>query len=480
MSYIYRSKKNDSYEYIGGKNMKKKIRKISRIILCLMMVAAILVLTPSAALAEDGDGGSLQLLASTTITADVTVIDSLGMPVEGEVFLDLRIYDEEFGGFLLWSEAQIAEAVGGLTSIVLGAAVPFPFDPFDGVTRYLGVSVNGENEGSRQILISAGVAEGADISIDLTIVKLTFDEVTEAGWASVTTSSIGPQPPGDTDLGSSPTYYNIRTTGTFIGEITVCIIYDPALYSNPKKLHLLHFNNNEWQDLNPLLFAEVTVTDAAGNPIEGEAELTLYIYTEEAGGTLLWQETQTVTVEGTTVSLYLGSIVPLPREIFDGATRFLSVSVDGGAELPRQTLVFDKKSMCGKVSSLSPFVIVEKIGPEVINVDLDLKPGSDTNNVNLGSKGTIPIAILSTVEFDANTVDPTTVTLAGATVGVRGKSDKLMASLEDVNGDDLDDLVIHIVNEMALTEGSTEVLLQGSTFDGTAIEGTDTVNIVPA
>jgi PKD repeat protein len=116
----------------------------------------------------------------------------------------------------------------------------------------------------------------------------------------------------------------------------------------------------------------------------------------------------------------------------------------------------------------------------VQEVDIDIKPGSDPNSINLGSKGTIPVAIHSTADFDANTVDPATVTLAGATVGVKGKSDKVMASLEDVNGDGLLDLVIHIVNEMSLTEGSTEALLEGSTFDGTLIEGSDTVNIVPA
>lgn len=459
--------------------MKKKIRKSSTIIMCLVMVASVSVLTLSAAYGVSGEESSPQSSASAIITADVTVIDSYGNPIEGEVILILRIYEEEYGGAELWSESHYVIVVGGMTNIVLGATMPFPFDPFDGVTRYLGASVNGEGEGPRQILISANVMEGSDISIDLTIVKLIFNDITEAGWASVSISSIGPPLPADTDPGTSPTFYNIRTTATFVGEVTVCITYDPTLYNDPTELHLLHFTNNEWEDLNPLLYVEVAVTDASGMPIEGAAELDLYIYNEESGGTLLWNEEQVVIVEGTTVGLYLGSAMPLPREIFDGTVRFLSVSVNGDIELPRQPLEFDENIICGRVSDLSPFVIIENIGTEVVNIDIDLKPGSDTNSVNLDSKGTIPVAILSTAEFDANMVDPTSVTLAGATVGVKGKSDKLMVSLEDVNGDNLLDLIIHIVNEMTLNEGSTEVLLQGYTFDGIYIEGTDTVNIVP-
>lgn len=90
------------------------------------------------------------------------------------------------------------------------------------------------------------------------------------------------------------------------------------------------------------------------------------------------------------------------------------------------------------------------------------------------------MAILSTADFDATTIDPATVTLAGSSVGLRGKSNKLMASTEDVNGDGLIDLLVHIETEgLDLVVGSTEAVLQGSTFDDVPIEGTDTVNIVP-
>jgi len=72
-----------------------------------------------------------------------------------------------------------------------------------------------------------------------------------------------------------------------------------------------------------------------------------------------------------------------------------------------------------------------------IQVDIDIKPGSYPNSINLGSNGMIPVAILSSPYFDATQVDADTVALAGAGVAVKGKGNKLLASQEDVNGDDL-------------------------------------------
>ena len=41
---------------------------------------------------------------------------------------------------------------------------------------------------------------------------------------------------------------------------------------------------------------------------------------------------------------------------------------------------------------------------EGLPVNIDIKPGSETNTINLGSKGNVPVAILSTTVFDATTV----------------------------------------------------------------------------
>jgi hypothetical protein len=114
-----------------------------------------------------------------------------------------------------------------------------------------------------------------------------------------------------------------------------------------------------------------------------------------------------------------------------------------------------------------------------LHVGIDVKPGSDPNSIHLGSNGNVPVAILSTADFDATTVNPATVTLADADVKVKGNG-TFLANPEDVNGDGLTDLVVHITTAgMSLTDGDIEAALTGRTFDGQAIRGSDSIRVVP-
>ncbi|MBI3663134.1 MAG: hypothetical protein HY234_08815 [Acidobacteria bacterium] len=56
---------------------------------------------------------------------------------------------------------------------------------------------------------------------------------------------------------------------------------------------------------------------------------------------------------------------------------------------------------------------VPSTDPCVIRVEIDIKPDSFPNSINLGSGGTVPVAIFSSPSFDARTIDPLTVSLAG-------------------------------------------------------------------
>ncbi len=116
-----------------------------------------------------------------------------------------------------------------------------------------------------------------------------------------------------------------------------------------------------------------------------------------------------------------------------------------------------------------------------VPVNIDIKPGSYPNSINLGNEGVIPVAILSSSEFDATTVDPATVELAGAGVELRGKSDNAMAHREDVNKDGRIDLVVQITTQN-LDPGAFQdgyATLTGKTYDGLFIEGADEITIVP-
>ncbi len=114
-----------------------------------------------------------------------------------------------------------------------------------------------------------------------------------------------------------------------------------------------------------------------------------------------------------------------------------------------------------------------------IPVEIDIKPGSDPNPINPGSSGLVPVAIFSSPEFDATQVDPTSVSLAGASVAVRGKG-KSMDHVEDVNADGLLDIVVQVETQGfdGLGAGGT-VELTGTTFGGVDIVGYDEIIIVP-
>ncbi len=47
----------------------------------------------------------------------------------------------------------------------------------------------------------------------------------------------------------------------------------------------------------------------------------------------------------------------------------------------------------------------------IIEVEIDIKPGSCPNPLNLKSRGVLPVAVLGTQEFDVTTIDPQTILL---------------------------------------------------------------------
>lgn len=111
-------------------------------------------------------------------------------------------------------------------------------------------------------------------------------------------------------------------------------------------------------------------------------------------------------------------------------------------------------------------------------VSIDIKPGDARNTINLSSRGVTPVAILTTPGFDAASVDPFSVTLAGAPVRPHGRSGAAGA-LEDVDGDGDLDLVVQIETaELELTASDTEAVLTALTFDGVAIEARDVVTVI--
>jgi Integrin beta chain VWA domain len=112
-------------------------------------------------------------------------------------------------------------------------------------------------------------------------------------------------------------------------------------------------------------------------------------------------------------------------------------------------------------------------------VKIDIKPGSSPSPIRLSSSGKIPVAILSTPNFDA----PSQVDKASLTFGRNGY-EKSLASCSTTPIDvDLDGLLDQICQFNTQLTGfqidDTEGILRGTTVSGLAIEGRDPIRIVP-
>jgi hypothetical protein len=81
------------------------------------------------------------------------------------------------------------------------------------------------------------------------------------------------------------------------------------------------------------------LTDNAGAEITGTRSIQFLIYDAATSGSLLWSETQSVDVEDGLFNVLLGSVVPIPYELFETPDRYLAIKVEADNEmLPRQRL----------------------------------------------------------------------------------------------------------------------------------------------
>jgi hypothetical protein len=135
------------------------------------------------------------------------------------------------------------------------------------------------------------------------------------------------------------------------------------------------------------------------------------------------------------------------------------------------TVVFEDISADG-VLSLNQLECDEQV--------IDIKPGSDPNCFNNDDHGVIPVAIFGSASFDATQIDPASVTLGSLSVKAVGKGNKFLASIEDVDGDGILDMVVKIQDaDGAFTSGSGTADITGFLNDGTFFWGTDSICVVP-
>lgn len=87
---------------------------------------------------------------------------------------------------------------------------------------------------------------------------------------------------------------------------------------------------------------------------------------------------------------------------------------------------------------------------------------------------------MSSNEFDALTVAPSTILMSGASVKLVGKGDRYLCKEKDVINDGLDDLECKIsIAEFLLDPGAANVILEAMTFTFESIWGQSHIEIVP-
>lgn len=116
---------------------------------------------------------------------------------------------------------------------------------------------------------------------------------------------------------------------------------------------------------------------------------------------------------------------------------------------------------------------------QVQQISIDIKPGSTgLAPINPKSGGKIPVALLSSTNFNALTVNQATLTF-GRT-GSEASLSQCGKDGEDVNGDGLPDLVCHFDNQKAgFQKGDTVGIVHGQTTAGAAFEGNGFLKVVP-
>ena len=116
-----------------------------------------------------------------------------------------------------------------------------------------------------------------------------------------------------------------------------------------------------------------------------------------------------------------------------------------------------------------------------IDVLVDVKPGAEINSVSLRGKGRLPVAVLGSQLLSVSELDVASLVIGDPLLAESVGAVK--TSYEDVNFDGYEDLVIlfdlgEMVSSGAIDQSSGFLLLSGSTLNGVAIIGADSVRIV--
>jgi hypothetical protein len=125
---------------------------------------------------------------------------------------------------------------------------------------------------------------------------------------------------------------------------------------------------------------------------------------------------------------------------------------------------------------------ISGVTPSVQQISIDVKPGTsgDPAPVNPKAKGTIPVALLSSAQFNALDIKTDAKSLTFGRTGSEESLRKCGEQGEDVNGDGRLDLVCHFENQVAkFTAEDDRGTVRGMTKAGLPFEGHGMLKVVP-
>jgi hypothetical protein len=133
-------------------------------------------------------------------------------------------------------------------------------------------------------------------------------------------------------------------------------------------------------------------------------------------------------------------------------------------------VVTDRFGVGNHVDALAFAVGADEAPPMVVQIDI--RPGTFPNTINIGGNSKLPVAILSSEQFDAATVDASTVRFGRTGT----EATPLRHTLSYVNDDLRLDLLLHFETQATgIVCGTTSASLTGHTTTGAAIAGSDAV-----
>ena len=191
------------------------------------------------------------------------------------------------------------------------------------------------------------------------------------------------------------------------------------------------------------------------------------IYVGQGGGTSIYRYDLTT---GSFVDEFInhfGTVGDLSAT--DGT---LYVGQGGGTSVFRYDLATGSfiDDFIGHFGTVGGLAINSSTDPEPVTIDI--KPGSDPNNIKPAGNKKIPVAILTNGDFSAQLVDPLSVQFGpdGATES-HGR-----AHIEDVDDDGDMDMLLHFnTQETGIVCGDTVATLTGEAFGGEFITGSDSI-----